>query len=94
MGYYKRAGVHEGKPYYQQVDSQGKGDYLYYYTEASRYLVGDILGGDWYGLLCTDTSGHIVSTNWQYYDDGYFQDDTGMTVAGVDQMDSCGGVTV
>ena len=87
--------MHDGKPYFQQVDSQGKGVYLYYYKERSHYQVGSTLGVSVRGLQCTDTSGHIVSYNWQYSDgkSGWLND-TAVTVVGVDKMDSCGVVTI
>ena len=77
------------------MDSQGKGVYLYYYKKTSQYHVSDELGDDACFLKCTDTSGHIVAINWQYAAGGSkLQDDTGMTVAGVDHMDSCRSVTI
>lgn len=76
------------------MDSQGKGEYLYYYKERSQYQVGPTLGGNACFLLCTDTSGHIVSNNWQYWDGSEFHNDVAMTVVGVDKMDSCGVVTI
>ena len=77
------------------MDSQGEGEYLYYYKETSQYQVGSTLAGGVYGLLCTDTSGHIVSNNWQYADGkGGWLNDVAMTIVGVDKMDSCGVVTI
>ena len=36
MGYFKKAGVYDGKPYFKQIDSEGRGSYLYYYKERSQ----------------------------------------------------------
>ena len=70
------------------MDSQGKGQYLYYYTERSQYQVGSTLGGRGCHLLCTDTSGHIVSHHWQYLYGG-FQDDPDMRLVAVTNVTPC-----
>ena len=89
MGYFKKAGEHGGKPYFQQMDSQGEGYYLYYYKERSQYQVGPTIGASWCGLRCTDKSGHIVSHHWQYSDGSQWTDDPDMRLVAVTNVTPC-----
>ena len=88
MGYFKRAGVYDGKPYFQQIDSQNEGSYLYYTKEDRQYQVGATLGGA-VVLLCTDKSGHIVPHHWQCLDWPQYRNDPDMRLVAVTNVTPC-----
>ena len=77
--------MYNGKPYFQQIDSQGKGSYLYYYKKDRQYQVGSKLGDNLRALMCTDKSGLIVSHHWQFY--GSY--DPGMRLVAVTNATPC-----
>ena len=80
--------MYGGKPYYQQIDSQSEGSYLYYTMEDSQYQLGPTIGDSWCDLLCTDKSGHIVSHHWQYAE-SVFRDDPDMRLVAVTNVTPC-----
>ena len=93
MGYYKKEGVHDEKPYYQQLDTQGKGRYLYYMKGTNRYTIGATLGGGGRGMRCLDESGHIVPHSWEYFSNGP-NGDIYIRLDPVNKVKNCNKVTI
>ena len=58
--------------------------------------MGSRLGGEKCGLLCTDTSGHIVSHDWQYAgdDDESWPDDPDIILEAVTSVTNSDSITI
>ena len=105
MGYYKKeAGLHNDKPFFRQVDSKGRGNYLYYHVNKKikgNYQVSPKLekGLSKPLLKCVDKSGFLLPNNWQFYHKDKllgdtWADDDDVIVVSKGKMTSCGNISI